>query len=477
MNVCAAPTWCVALRDGQLAAVLVGETAPRTAPAGYSHAMTTTSNTSTRATPRRRAGPPPRPPRGSGTVKQRPNRAGWTAYWSEAGKTRTKGGFATADDARAYLAIQVARSGRGMPYSTQTVAQFVEVFLADVEAQLDRGDKKASTVSTYRNTLGYVTRDPLGGMPLRDVRGVHVGAFYNRLRRNGKRNGGKAAEGTVKAVHRVLTTMLRHAVEVEVINASQVGAVPKMQRVKARNKARQAQAVGGDAVGEWRWETIVALCDATAAEPTPERVACCLAAAGSLRVGEVCGLEWRDVDLDDAVPFLRVTRARSIVDGRAVTGEPKTDMSTREISLVPQLAAVLTAWRAAQREALTAHGVSVNGLSPVVSHIASSRPPRGEPSHPGDHFRSDTLSRRTFDTLHALGLPAVDGLHALRHVFGFVFLNYPVNGGQWGATTVANTMGHSDPAITLSTYNRSTKNLAREMVAASMGVTLPSGGR
>ena len=425
-----------------------------------------------------RTRPKPVSTRGAGAVRQRPGRATFTAFWHEGGRQRTKGGFVTDRDAQAYLdrMVLIVRSGTVDPSSgSLTVTQFVEVFLTAVEAEHRRGDRKASTLSSYRNVLAYAQRDSqLSATRLRDVTGSNLGAFYDRLRRSGKKNGTGVAEGTVRAVHKALSTMFAHAVEVRAVPTAPTADVPSRQRSRAQSKARQARALGGDAVSLWRWETVAELCNSTATQPTAQRIACCLAAAASLRVGEICGLVWGDVDLDayGNIGTVNVKRARSVVDGVVVEGTPKSATSARCMPLVPQLRSALVAWRNVQREALLAQAVRVTKHTPVVSWIAESCPVRGVASAAGDQWRSDTLSRKTQDTLSSLGLPAVDGLHALRHVFGFVFLNDEVNGGRWSAATVAAAMGHASTSVTLDVYNRAGTSMAVDAIAASIRAAL-----
>lgn len=433
--------------------------------------MTTTSKT--------RKGTSKGTRKGAGSVQQRANGT-YAARWMVNGAQRFRGGFATEDEARAFVDREVllaklsAGDGTTGP-EAPTVAQYVEAFLAVVGSEVERGDRKVSTLSSYRDTLAYVLRDRhLSALRLDEVTGRALGTFYDRLRATGSvRTGRGVGEGTVRVVHKSLSAMYSHAVEAGAVNGATnpTREVPRRQRARAQSKARQAREAGGDAVDPWRWAHVEALLAATEADPTPERVAACLAAAASLRVGEVCGLSWDDVDLDangGRVATLTVRRTRSVVAGNVVEGTPKTALSAREVPLVPQLRAVLVAHRARQREALLAHGVRVNRTTPVVAVVDPRPPVRGERSCPGDPWRADTLSRRTRSTLAALDLPPVDGLHALRHVFGAVFANEPVNGVSWSMAAVSVMMGHASPAFTAERYNRSNTSRAVEAVLAGM---------
>jgi integrase len=142
------------------------------------------------------------------------------------------------------------------------------------------------------------------------------------------------------------------------------------------------------------------------------------------------------------------------------------------VPLVNGLWGALEAWRVVQAETLRRSGVRVTKATPVVSWTADVRPigrGRGVVTKPGDPFRADTFARRVHGTLKGLNLPPVDGPHALRHVFGFVFLNEAVDDPpvRFSATDVQTMMGHSSQAITTSLYNRASEDRAELRILAA----------
>ena len=52
-------------------------------------------------------------------------------------------------------------------------------------------------------------------------------------------------------------------------------------------------------------------------------------AVTGLRRGELCGLQWSDIHDN----YLMVARTRLVVDGKVITGTPKTSKSARKIPL------------------------------------------------------------------------------------------------------------------------------------------------
>ena len=71
-----------------------------------------------------------------------------------------------------------------------------------------------------------------------------------------------------------------------------------------------------------------------------------LAAATGMRRGELCGLPWTDVDMDEGV--VHVTTARVQAGWEVVKGGPKSEAGHRRLDLAAQDIAMLRAWRRTQ---------------------------------------------------------------------------------------------------------------------------------
>ena len=73
-----------------------------------------------------------------------------------------------------------------------------------------------------------------------------------------------------------------------------------------------------------------------------------LAATTGMRRGELLGMRWCDVDLDEATVSVR--QIRTVARYEVLTLTPKTDKGARTIALDPETVAVLRAHRVAQME-------------------------------------------------------------------------------------------------------------------------------
>ncbi|HWL44222.1 MAG TPA: tyrosine-type recombinase/integrase [Ilumatobacter sp.] len=468
------------------------------------------------------------PPRPKGTVRQRGGT--WSVRWRDNDRQRERGGFATEADAWEYLStkVDVLRRLPGRALGNATLEHAIVQYLADREALSGTKGNKPGTIMTLRDALAYVTPaarppsaitlqfeaanaargrpskvrerrpDPIAALAVRDVTGDELGEFYMRLRRSGSvRTGRGIGEGGIRTIHKGLSVVFTWLEQKRAVmhEDNPVRRVPDTAKPKATSKHDQFRAAmrasrrtvdeaSIDPVLAWHWDTIAELLDKTAADPTPERIGCCLGAAGSLRRAEAVAVVWDDMttNFTDEVAVLWVSESRPIVNGTVVPGTTKSATSDRMVPLVSGLARALEAWREVQRETLGRSRIRVTKATPIVSWTADVRPVgrgRGMATKPGDPFRADTFSRRVHGTLKELGLPPVDGSHALRHVFGFVFLNEVVDDPpvRFSATDVQTMMGHSSSSITTTLYNRASEDRAAlRMLAARREAELRSSG-
>jgi len=102
--------------------------------------------------------------------------------------------------------------------------------------------------------------------------------------------------------------------------------------------------------------------------PLEAATAWALLLARGLRRGELCGLEWQDVDLDAGT--LRIVRTRVIADNRPVESLPKTAASRRAIPLDQKLVALLRRHRTTQAaERLAAGSAYEDGGWPLADEL------------------------------------------------------------------------------------------------------------
>jgi integrase len=168
-----------------------------------------------------------------------------------------------------------------------------------------------------------------------------------------------------------------------------------------------------------------------------------LAITCGLRVGEMCGLKWEDLDLDAATLQVQRTRQRirktGIDDGgpksHVVDGAPKTKKGARLIVLPPLTVSALRRWRVRQKEERLLAGPIWQDSGYVFTYQL------GTPIEPGDfHTAFVAVAKR-------LGLPRIRP-HDLRHTCATVLLGQNVN-----PKIVQEMLGHSQITVTMDLYS------------------------
>ena len=174
----------------------------------------------------------------------------------------------------------------------------------------------------------------LGNTPLSRLLPVHIQKYYSEELTSGRKDrkkslGSGLTGSTVLHQHRLIKESLRHAVQWELLNRNPADAVqpPKKERVEIETLTK---------------EEVNTILQAT--KDTYLFMPTYLAASTTMRLGEVLGLRWADVNLkdtDDA--FLSVTQTLKQIKEGLQFGPPKSKSSKRRIDLFPEVVAELKA--------------------------------------------------------------------------------------------------------------------------------------
>jgi integrase len=172
-----------------------------------------------------------------------------------------------------------------------------------------------------------------------------------------------------------------------------------------------------------------------------------LAIGSGLRLGEIVGLSWDDIDLDDRRLTVRRTMARAYGGGYDFA-EPKTKRSRRTVMLPALAVDALKRQKARQAATRLAAGTAWQDTRNLVFTDVVGR--SVQPGHVSKSFRA---------VADRLGLPV--RLHDLRHTAATLMLAAGVP-----LKVVSETLGHASIVVTADVYAHVTPDLKREAADA-----------
>ena len=313
------------------------------------------------------------------------------------------------------------REGR---IATPDRATFADVFA-------EHQDARTLSARTQKHERHLVDRhlETLKACRVQDVTATELARLLRELR-------GKYSPWTCVAVYRLLAGTFALAVRRGIVTRSPVEGLAPSERPKQRN-AKRVRVLEPAAI-----DTLV-----RAGTTKRWRVAIGLAGYAGLRLGELRGLRWQDIDLK--ANLVHVERSL-LPDGTAKP--PKTEAGKRVVPLLPALRRLLVEWKleaphSRPRDLIigTADGLPV----------------------------ADRNLRRALDDAKTKAKLATGdeerlSWHSLRHSFASMLatdLELP-------ATTLARLTGHADAGFTLRVYARDERNpetVVKDVLARASG--------
>lgn len=280
-----------------------------------------------------------RRPKGSGGVRNRGTERlpQWEAFYHlrvDGRRRQRSKTFRRKGDAEAWLKDELSRAeqGRATVPNRLTVGQVLDEWLDTVRHRVER-----STLSGYERDVRLRLDQHLGGVRVDELQPAHIVTMLVALRSPGsdKRQQHTAkslSETTLQHTFDTLRAALNWAVKSRLLPYNPALDVDRPQRDTGEMQVWTFDEVGDFMayVGEKRFYPLLRL-----------------AAFTGMRRSEILGLQWRDVDLDEAV--VRVRRAR-IKDGYEMVEKerPKSNRGRRVIDLDPATVQILDLWAKTQ---------------------------------------------------------------------------------------------------------------------------------
>lgn len=363
----------------------------------------------------------PRRGRGEGAIYWREDRKRWIAELPlEDGNTKYYSGKTYAEAQRKLNQAKLEQQqGRLATGPQQTVQKFLEHWLEVRKPQI--GD------NTYTNYLYYLKQHifpALGQLRLQQLSSRHIDELYAQ-----KLKEGYAAE-TVRGIHRLLHSALEYAVKWRdvSINVSDRVESPRPVIYEAEVLTLEQATRLLASVKDKRYEALLTLAVTT-----------------GMREGELLGLKWGDIDLEEPGLVVRRTVYRKKGHG-IVEGEPKTETSKRKILLPQFVLETLLRHRDIQREMR-----EQAGLQWIENDIVFS-------TRTGGFISVQHLRRAFKEMLSNANLPIIR-FHDLRHSAATILVGMGVHMKQ-----IQKLLGHSSITITMDRYAKALPSMQREMM-------------
>ena len=363
---------------------------------------------------------------GGGSVYQRKGDGRWVASFLVEATGRRKYLYADQHDntrQNAYKKLQDAlfeqRQGTLATGPKQTVKQFLDRWFEDVH----KFEVRETTYLKQLENLNRCILPAIGHIQLQKLTAQHVQNLYAELAKRGVK------PGSIRNTHIILHKALKRAVHWNLVprNVCDSVTLPRGEKHKPQMLTKEQMIMLFKGAKGHSLETFV-----------------WLALVLGLRNGELHGLRWSDINLEERT--LKVERTLTRVTGRYIEGDPKTKKSKRTIVLPRFLVASLKRHKERQNARRAKVGGDWQNLNLVFSN------PYGD-------YRSRSSTKESFEgLLKKIGLPHMR-VHDLRHnasTFLQIVLRMP-------AKLVQDILGHDDLEMTFD-YTHSDLDMQREMM-------------
>lgn len=291
------------------------------------------------------------------------------------------------------------------------------------KAYMVRDSTLAAYDIMYRN---HIKNDDIANMEIKDIRSRHIQDLIGRLHSTGLST--KSIKDIIVLVRMIMEWVL-DGLDLY---------LPRLKLQYPREEEARKE------LETYSPEELRRLAGYILENPSYGGIAILITMMTGLRIGEVCGLKWRNVDLKEKTISVDCTIGRVYIpqtlrraDGKKSyvrEGMPKTRCSNRCVPITAQLAKVLA---------------KVRGILPEDYYIATGSAEHTEPRTFRNYF--DNLCKKA-------GVRRIR-FHGLRHSFA----TNMIRGGA-DIASVSRILGHSDIAMTLNTYTHASMDAKRDAI-------------
>jgi integrase len=332
------------------------------------------------------------------------------------GKPRFKTVGPKLSEARRQRDVLSARAQRGeLPRPTRmTFRELAETWIENFEALVASGERSERTLEHYRYHLDRHLLPALGTKRLQELTTDECARLIASLRSKGLAP--KTIAGCLVPLGRILALALRRGL----ISDNPLRRLDPSERPRIHR--REQRVLSHDEILKLLAHVLPAY-----------RPLLATALYSGLRLSELLGLVWQDVDLEQGLIHVRYQLSRARVDRPARRVRLKTPAAARDIPLLPQLAALLKRHKLASPHSGDHQYVFATGLGTPLGYR--------------------NVERRGLTRAAAKAGLQQEGkrplrLHDLRHTFA----SHLIIDLKLDVAHVSRILGHNRPSVTLDTY-------------------------
>ncbi len=337
----------------------------------------------------------------------------------------------TKKDAEVELAKFVTEVQNGLVVDGKSLrfSEFTEIWKRDYGSK----ELAPTTYKRYCRMLETRLLPYFGHFYINKIRPTDIMKFYDLLEKDTQlvRKSGNNGEKTKKPLsgktilehHRLLRAMLHKAVYWQLIVANPA---ERVQAPKARKPKRRSY-------DDEQTKILLENLELLSIEDTKYKVAIILTIFTGVRLGELMGLEWQDVDFKNRI--ISINRSSQYLSDMGVfTKTPKTESSIREIAIPEFIISLLEEYKLWYEEQKSIYGELWTNSDRLFVQAD------GKPMHPS------SISKWFVRYVSTIGLPVIN-FHGLRHTNASLLVAQNVD-----IAVISARLGHAQISTTLDFY-------------------------
>ena len=337
----------------------------------------------------------------------------------------------TKKEAEVELAKFVTEVQNGLVIDSKSLkfAEFVDVWKRDYGSK----ELAPTTYKRYCRMLETRILPYFGHFYINKIRPTDIMKFYDLLEKdtqlvrkkgnNGSKTKKPLSGKTILEHHRLLRAMLHRAVYWQLIVSNPA---ERVQPPRAKKPKRRSY-------DDEQTKILLENLEKLTVEDTKYKVAIILTIFTGVRLGELMGLEWQDVDFRNGI--ISINRSSQYLSDMGVfTKVPKTESSIREIAIPEFIISLLEEYKLWYEEQKSLYGELWTNSDRLFVQAD------GKPMHPS------SISKWFVKYVGTIGLPVIN-FHGLRHTNASLLVAQNVD-----IAVVSARLGHAQISTTLDFY-------------------------